>query len=234
MLWDRLTELGWPDYTPPHCPSALAREARRAFTGFLTEVAADPPFSAGDVPDLDPEYVLDEEFGLAIAIDFAEHGDERLIGAASRYSNWERQVDAIQVKPSPPREVPLVTEPQQVLEKEIDLRVAKVLVGRRITIVGGRRSTPIVERICQCFGPEVAQIRWLEAEPNKSPNLDGLENVRPETDVVICITGAIGHPESDTVARRSRRGGLEPVLVERRSEIETALRARYGKGGPTR
>lgn len=228
-LWERLNEMGWPDYMPPECPSALSRAARRAFTNFLTEVADKPSLSPLDIPMLNPEYILDEELGTAVALDFAEHGDDYLIGAATRHSHWRSQSETIRVEPPPPEAVKVVIGPGEEVQGEANLRVARDLASKRLTIVGGKLSETVIAKICGEFRLRHEQIRWLEAEQNKSPNLDVLHGIRVEKDVVICITGAIGHPESDTVLRRSRRGGIEPVLIERRSEIPAALRRRYGK-----
>lgn len=230
-IWEKLDEMGWPDYLPPHCPDSLTRDARRAFTALLTAIAADPPLIPTDIPSLEPKYALDEDLGTALALDIAEHGADHLVGAASKYDHWTAKADVVNVTPPPPEKVRLLIEPGESVDGEVDLRVANALRGKRLTVVGGKHANEVVTCVCGRFKIETSQLRWLEAEPKKHARLEGLRGVRPEKDVVVCITGAISHPDSEKVLRRSRRGGLEPILVEKRSEIEAALCLRFGRSG---
>ncbi len=228
---EKLEALGWPDYLPPQCPEALSRDARRAFTNFLLSVADNPCNAPPDIPALDPEYVLDGEFGSAFALDIGEHGGDQLLGAASTHPHWARPAEVVKVTPPPPSEVQLIVNPGQKLLAEQTYLVRRELRRKRVTIIGGKETKHVIEAICDLCSVDENNLRWVEAEPEKNPNLDCLLGVRVENDVVVCITGAIGHSDSATVIRRCRRGGMEPILVEKRSDIERAIRLRYGRDG---
>lgn len=219
---------GWPDYSPPHCPASLKRDALLAVNRMLAAVAQDPPNKAAEVPGIDPTYVKDEDCGMALALDLAEQYDESLLAAASQEDHWEHVSSTVSLNPPPPEEVALAFEPEVEIEAERIKRAADALERKRLTIIGGKRKTAVEGKLVERFSLDARQIVWVEAERGTQPDLYKLSGVRVERDVVICITGRIGHAGSDKVRELTAAGGIEPVLIEKVSEIIAAVQARYG------
>ena len=219
---------GWPDYNPPHCPATLKRDALRAVNRLLAAVASEPPSEAAEVPGLDPAYVKDEEGGMALALDLAEQHDEALLAAASHEEHWERISPTVALDPPPPERVPLAFEPGFETEAERIKHAADALEEKRVMIIGGKQKSAVAEELGKRFSLPASKIVWIEAEQGTQPDLYKLSGLRAERDVVVCITGKIGHAGSDKVRALSAAGGIQPLLVERASEILAAIQQRYG------
>lgn len=219
---------GWPDYSPPHCPASLKRDALLAVNRMLAAVAHDPPNEAAEVADLDPAYVKDEDCGMALALDLVEQEDESLLAAASHEDHWEVHSDTVSLNPPPPEEVAIVFEPEVEIEAERVKRAAEALEEKRLMVVGGMRKPAVEKELVEHFSLDRKQIVWVEAEHGSQPDLYKLSGVRAERDVVICITGKIGHAGSFKVRELAAAGGIEPLLLEKASEITAALQSRFG------
>ncbi len=219
---------GWPDYSPPHCPASLKRDALLAVNRMLAAVAHDPPNEAAEVPEMNPKYVKDEDCGMALALDLVEQYDEALLAAASNEEHWERTSRAVSLDPPPPEEVALAFKPEVETEAERTKRAADALGEKRLTIIGGKRKPAVEDGLVERFSLDSRQIVWVEAEHGTQPDLYKLSGVRAERDVVICITGKIGHAGRNKVRELAAAGGIEPLLIERASEIVAAIQVRYG------
>ena len=229
-LMNELAALGWPDMKPPRCPQALTRDAARALNSLLTVVAVDPPGDAQTAnAAFDPAYVRDEALGDAIARDVKTHNEGPLLGAATEVAHWEREVDVVAVLPGPPYELHLVTEPGGSAPFEADFAAASHLKTRRITIVGGREVGAVCADLCERFKITHGQIRWIEAEKGSQPELDRLKGMSGDRDVVLCVTGRMGHAGSDKARRLARASGVRIVCVERTGEIADALQALFSE-----
>jgi hypothetical protein len=222
-----LTLNGWPQYDPPHCPDSLSREARRALGELLASIATDEAESVAQIPDLEPSYVKHPECGMALAIDIAEQHANSMVGAASHPEHWEYSSDSVTLRPPPPVEMPLAFEPHAISEREKEARVAMRLQQARVLVVGGKQSVEVVTNLEGRFDLPVDQITWIEVEPHKHPNVKRLMGARPGRDVIVCITGKIGHAESEKVVSIARSRGIDPLLVEKASEIAEGLVSRF-------
>jgi hypothetical protein len=225
---DYLRTNGWPDFSPPHCPDSIARDARRAVNEMLASVAHDPPNKASEVPELNPTYTKDADCGVALAIDIAEQHDKALVATASEEEHWDRSSDAVALDPPPPEMVPLNFAPNLITAAERDLKVAKKLAEMRIRIIGGLRKPAVETALEERFSLEGSKIEWIESEEDSEPQVERLGGIRPERDIVVCVTRFIGHAGSEKVREVSTRRGIEPLMIERRSAIADALQARYG------
>ncbi len=230
-VFRKLEEMGWPDFEPPQCPPALARDARKALTLMLSSVAPNGMHQLEGIPLFDPKYVLDDELGMALALDVGEQGNEYLLGTASDPAHWERQEAVVYVKPSHVGQVSLVAEPHQRTSQELDLEAKIALKGVRIIIVGARKATYVYKKLYERFGVTAERIIWVETEKGQKPNLDCLQSVRSKVDLVVCVTGMISHAASEKTIVRARRGGVEPILVERVGEIIGGIRERLIPSG---
>ena len=190
----------------------------------MAAVAPRPSSPPSDIPELDPAYVRDEDLGAAIALDAAGHADESLIGAATHTAHWAEHAEVVRVVPPPPEEMTLVTEPGVMTDRERDLMLARRLYEMRVTIVGGTHSDGTCRRLMDRFLLDPEQIRWIECEKGRQPPLESLRGIRKDHDVLVCITGAIGHAESEKTIRIGRRGGVEAIYVESASRIPEGLR----------
>jgi hypothetical protein len=219
---------GWPDYSPPHCPTSIKRDARRAVNRLLAAVAHDPPNEAADVPELDPVYTKDTECGIALALDIVEQHNDEMLAAASHEGHWQRSSGSVVLDPPPPEEVVLAFEPKFEVETERVMRAAGALDKKRLKIIGGKRKQNVEGELEKRFAIKAGKITWIEAEKSSQPDLYKLDGVRAERDVVICVTGKIGHAGRDKVRELAAGSGIEPLLVEKVSDIVTAIQDRYG------
>lgn len=228
-LLDHLGRLGWPDMTPPRCPTALKRDAARALNSLMTMLVTDGVSDRErPAPVFNPAYVRDEKLGPAIARDVATQGQGPMLGAATHPTHWERDVDLVQVVPGPPDRLLLVREPGIAVGAEVDYAVANRLERRRITIVGDRPRQSVCDELCDRFAISYEQIRWIESEPGSEPETDRLKGMNGQRDVVFCVTGKIGHAGRDKTLRIARGCGVRVVCVENASSIASQLRMLFG------
>jgi hypothetical protein len=224
-----LNSNGWPNYEPPHCPDSLRRDAFQAVNRLIGAGVREPNQEAKDIPDLDPEYTRDAECGAALALDLVEQHDESLVAAATHASHWLREAASVSLEPPPPPEVALAFEPNVRTDAERCLRAGEALNGMRLKIVGGMRKPAVEAEIEERLSFDLSKLVWLEAEKGSQPPLDRFKGMRPDVDVLVCVTGKIGHAASEKARDLAVAAGIEPVLVEKASEILAALEARFGQ-----
>jgi hypothetical protein len=218
------TDLDWQSFQPPLCPTALASAARRAVYGLLARLLR--PSDDVDVPaapSLRPRHLADDLVAEAIGLDAALLHDTPVRAIASSVAHWAEVSDAVAFDPPPPELLPILVEPGQRLAAEVDDEVATALLGHRVTIVGGRESQIVMGDLLGRFGVPADQIRWVEAGGSKRLKLELLNAVRPDRDVVFCVTGYISHADSEKVQTLCARRGVVAHCVEKRLEIITAL-----------
>jgi hypothetical protein len=166
--------------------------------------------------------------GTAIRADVAEQHDLGLTGAATSHEHWSQPADTAKLLPGPPPKLALIVEPRVVSDAERDLRVARRMTSVRLTIVGGLAKETVYKQLKKNYGVEACDVRWIQTEKSREPPLDQLKGMQPESDIVLCVTGWIGHAESRKVVDLSRRCGVKCVCVEKRSEIVDTLRQQLG------
>lgn len=232
VLFEEYERRGWPDYEEPMCPVALSVDARTAVARLLSSVRT-PRRESNQIPQLSPRYIRDEDAECALAMDFAAEWEEDLLGVATSREHWERLTREILLAPPPPESVAVILEPNQIVQREIDQRVAADLRNKRVTIVGALRDEHIVRFLAVTFDLRREQFRWLESEPGRQPRLDGLRALSGHRDIVCCILGApgqlgLGHAGSEKAIRLAENRGVKVLLVDRPNQIVRALRGSFG------
>jgi hypothetical protein len=212
--------------------AACSVDARSALNRLLASVqpAANLPDSA---PSLTPRYTFIPEGERALARDLGATWREELLALASRAAHWNAASLAVELRPPPPASVPLVTSPNQPIPREVDLRVGEYLLDKRITLVGALHDDRFLRLLCRTFKISMDQVRWIESEPNREPQLDALKGLSGNRDVVCCILGApgqlgLGHAGSEKAKRMTMDRGAELLAVSRPNEVLGALRERFG------
>jgi hypothetical protein len=222
------TDLDWQSFQPPMCPEALASAARRAVYGLLARLlrpSADAAVTA--TPSLRPRHIAGGLVEEAIALDAAMLHDAPLRAIASSHAHWAEASDTVAFNPPPPDRLPILFEPGERLAAEVDDDVSAALRGRRVTIIGGRESPLVLGDLSGRFGVSANETRWIEADGNKRMQLELLNAVRPDRDIVFCVTGYISHADSQKVIGLTQRRGVVTRCVEKRREIVGALIAAY-------
>ena len=209
------------------CWRPSASQALNILLASVVTVPADHQ-STGHVDTTDPPYTRDRHIEAAIRGDIAEQHDLGLTGAATAHEHWSRPANEAKLVPGPPTELALISTPGTTSDAERNLRVAQRMTRYRLTIVGGLAKQTIYRDLKQYFGVESTEVRWIETERSREPPLNRLKGMQPESDIVFCVTGWIGHAESQKVIELSRKCGVKCVPVRRRSEIIDELRQQLG------
>lgn len=223
------SDLGWPDLEPPGCPKALKHSARQALNGLLGRVRSPsgsrPPISV--VPRTVPRHLAGELVEEAIGHDSATLCSDGLLGIATDRVLWEPQGDSVRFDPPPPSTLPLIHEPSAELDEEMDAAVGRFLRDRRLTIVGGWQQPAVVDALCHRFKLETRQVHWIPSERGHRLNLDALDGLQKDSDIVVCITGHIGHPGSEGVKARCRKREVPLRGVQDQGRIADDLQSAY-------
>jgi hypothetical protein len=204
--------------------------ARRSLNGLLARVQlpADTQPAIAVVPTLTPSHRSGDLVEKAIGHDAATLSMTGVLGIATDRGHWTPPADIVKFDPPPPDMLTLIDNPLEQLDQEVDGAVARFLSGRRLTIVGGWSRPELIESLCARFELEAAQVRWIASERGQRLNLDSLSALQAERDVVVCITGGIGHAGSEGVKTRCRSHEIELRCVYHENQIFEALRRPYG------
>lgn len=220
---------GWSLFDVEGCPPALRRLAIRAVSRLLAEPAL-PERLPDDLYEMSPDYVRHVDGGTIISIDLTSEWPEEVFALASRAGHWSDPCVAVTVRDS---NTPLALSPTFHSDREQVVAARKALSGVRVTVVGGLRATQVADELAEMLGIGDSRLRWIEAEPGRQPNLDGLIMLRAQRDVVCCVLGApgqlgLGHSGSEKAKRLAERAGVRLVIVRRPSEIRAALVDAFG------
>jgi hypothetical protein len=227
---EELGRLGWPEATPPQCPRPLCRDARKAIGVLLSRVVSPEHYRQPGTPStFQPEYARGVSLGAALADDVCGDRSGWMAGAASVPSHWAEETDNVRVVPGPPDALALIHDPSERCEGEVNLHVAAELTSGRITIVGGKKVPHLIDSLRAKFGLGVAQIRWIESEKDHEPEVDRLKGANPATEIVFCLTGAIGHSGSRKTLEICRRQGVRVLCLKKASQIPDELRTTLGR-----
>jgi len=183
-----------------------------------------PGESAGSPKAFEPEYAGDEICGIALAMDVSCFPDSYAI--ASCLDCWgELENDTIRVTPSPPRELEVFFEPNKELRTERSLRIKKYYSDKRIHIVGGAEDTGIKNQIINQLGVLEKNISWDGSELKQRPRdiEKRWHELRPERDIVVCLTGRIGHATSIVAEVAAKKQNVVYLEARKSSNIIDAL-----------
>lgn len=221
-------ERGWPDLNDEAYPPGLGRLVNSALSRLLHRVR-DDEFQIADTPSLDPDYVADDDAGVAISWDAVGLHRRGLLGIATSGANWSRPVSSVSFDPPPPQQVDLAFQPKQEMPAEIDIAVTRYLSRRRLTIVGGIPSQHIIDQIRTRFGVSSSKIEWIGSEPGARMNLAPLEGLQAKIDVVYVVTGHIGHDGSSKARKCCRKRGMQAREIEHGNDLVIDLCQRHGR-----
>lgn len=223
LVLDLLERHGWPDLQPPGCPEQLRSPVNEALGRLLTRVIGDISSARTDLK-FRLDYLLPAEFESAYASDVALTSGGVSVGAASARTHWGEEPPCAGVLPPPPDRFPLHFRACEQTEIEQLQRLRSSLSGKRITVVGGKASEASVQLIGDELGSCV-DVRWLKTEKKARANFDALEDLSSDRDLVVCVTGKIGHAEWKKAERMADAGKVPFLEIEKPSQAIEALRA---------
>jgi hypothetical protein len=232
IVIEHFTARGWPDVAAENCPQELRSLARVALNRLLSSVR-EPLEQPADIPQLTPRYVNGADTECALALDLGAVWADLLTAVATDERHWETRAQRVAVRPPPPESVSIIREPKQVLPQEIDARVAEFLAAKRLVIVGALRDDRFLRQLCRTFALDTEQVRWVESEPGREPQLSSLKALAGHRDIVCCILGApgqlgLGHAGSEKAIRLATNRGAEVLIVDRPNRLLSSLRERFG------
>jgi hypothetical protein len=95
----------------------------------------------------------------------------------------------------------------------------------RIRVVGGQVDRETEAAVRTSLGTSIFQ--WLPSEENKKPPLDNWKRLNPASDIIVCITGAIGHDSSGKAKATAARLGVPFLGIESVGEMVAVLVSTY-------
>ncbi|MEU2005954.1 DUF2325 domain-containing protein [Rhodococcus sp. NPDC019627] len=222
-VWNHFGEVGYPEKDLAMYPPALRNEYRQALNKIMSRIIehCNHPTEL----DVRPEYVGSEEQKNALTRDVAGTAGGSIVGIASTRSSWSEDCVKVWFTPPPPSELEICVDARSPLAIETRATVEAALRGRRVHIVGGKPNQRIYKSIFEMTGIRESDIHWIAAEKSKPPrDLDKKwGSLRPDRDIAICITGRIGHAQSERAATTAAKAGVIYLPLESANEIESAL-----------
>lgn len=168
-----------------------------------------------------PDYLGPVEVPEVLHSDLCEVGLSESVGLATRQDYWLEGAASLAVSLEVEASVSLVMEPGGSLGVEDLSDAVAAIAGRRLRIVGGLEDSVVADHLREVF--LFGSVSWVECEKHKNPKIDSLNQVTDESDIVICITGKIGHS-----AFKKLKKTCAPCVVhvcERIADIEELLRS---------
>jgi hypothetical protein len=220
-FWDRLTGwcddrralLGyrlWAHLSVMHAagelsgPPGLRQIVYRVVGDLLTREPIE--HSASFVPcALSAEYGGSDDHREFLADDLVgtEQISDRMLG--SFLEVWPTNTKAVSTTPEAPL-VPIVFEPNTPSADERRQAAAAWFAGKAIVLVGGQVDQAVISAMARELVIPLAQIRWIPSEKNKkATNLNAVIGGLGSDDLVICITGKVGHDVSGQMAKACER-----------------------------
>jgi hypothetical protein len=229
FLYTHFARSGWPDHQPPNCPTELHRISHEAIGRLLSRVA--PLVTPGrHFTSFEPGYVRDAAAGDALGGDLVTVFSDEVLAIATADDHWATPANEVNVNPPPPARVALVTSAEVTLPVERTIGARHAFQARRLTIIGGLRSTEATNAVVDAFA---AEVRWIESEPGSQPDLKQCRSLTSEGDVVCCVVGTkgvvgLGHSASEKIKKMAANRGTPVIVVETPSKILAALVERFG------
>ncbi len=176
-----------------------------------------------------PEYCGPDIAVCALLLDIpATYTDAPdFLGLATSSRHWSEPRTTVKCVPPPPDEIELCFEPNAELKNSLLEKCVQRLDGAKVKIVGGQREDRVISELSGRCSINKSKIEWLQAERNKKPNLKSCTGLRPQ-DVVICITGRIGHSESIKAKTLTKRANAYWIEVEVAGRIVEELEKAFG------
>jgi hypothetical protein len=216
---------GYPEQDLDMFPNALRTEYRRALSTLLSRVVL--PASDGAQPTTVPAYRGPAAAANALVNDAARSVGSGVVGIATCEESWTARAQSVSFLPPPPSELELCVEPGSPLGVEDAKRTRKFFANRRIHIVGGQPIARVTVAISKLTGLPESEIAWIPAEKGKPPRdiKKRWSRLQPERDITACVTGRIGHAQSEAAARAAEGCGVVHLLVESANELPDRLKA---------
>src|SRR5450759_14602 len=165
---------------------------------------------------MDPRYLGTDDQSEALQLDSSGTVGKSVVGVATLGTHWVTQASEVKYTPPQPPQLYLCFQAEDELPLEQSAKVQSYFQGRRLHIVGGRDSPQVLGRIIEVTGLNYEDIDWLEAE--KSKPLSDLKrrwsHLDAARDITVCITGRIGHAQSQAADKAARKCGVIHIEVE--------------------
>jgi hypothetical protein len=222
-IWGWLAEKGYPESELDVFPAALRNEYRQALNKILSRVVC--PASETGARTLDPSYCGPAGLREALELDISGSSGSGIGAIASAQSFWSYAADEVFVSPPPPSRLALCFEPGATLAVELADRIREKFSEKKLIIIGGQPSDRVLDEIRHATGISRRSITWIASERSKKPrDLDRrLAKLDPCRDIVICVTGQIGHAESEAAATAAAKAGVAYFPIENRNDIANRL-----------
>lgn len=219
-------EKGYPDAPigGEGVPRYLQREYGRSLNRLLVRVVDCERPLVEHVSS--PTYRGPAEYGTALICDLAGGVRSAVAGVATDYSHWDPESCLLTLDPGPPESSELCATPGAELAYEHDASVRTFFADRRLHVVGGRPRDSVPTELARTLGVDPSNVTWMPAEKGKPPRgirarWSGLDPVR---DVTACLTGCIGHAESEAAARAAAARGVRHFRAETVADLVEAMR----------
>lgn len=224
-IMDRFGKEGYP-----RCGPYPARDTWRAINALLTRVR-EPVRVCVSAMGCEPTYKGPAFLGEALLRDCLASVDRTVLGVGSARSSWSDGwvgvPECVTVRGDDAMTLEVAFSPNAVFAGEAAIRTRLLLSGKRVRVVGGKRAAAIEERLAD--GLEVV-VDWLECEKGKSPDFGRLRGLSATRDLVVIITGFIGHSESGKAEGLAVRAECPVLHVETPQGVLGALVETFGGG----
>ncbi|MBF6445553.1 hypothetical protein IU434_26470 [Nocardia farcinica] len=222
-MWGHLTSRGYPENDLRMHPQSMRTVYREALNKLLARVV-----SAGSHPadrNTNPEYLGTYYEKRALAFDVTSTIDKNILGIATTPSSWEFETELVEFSPQPPNALALCFAPGIKLTEERANELRAKFVGKRIHIVGGQPSERVLKSIMDTTGLPARSVDWIPSERSQKPrDLDKKwDCLEPGRDITICVTGRIGHAQSNAARAAAKKAGVPYLPIEQANDIPGGL-----------
>jgi hypothetical protein len=123
--------------------------------------------------------------------------------------------------PPPPNQLELCIRPGAALEAESADAAHMFYSGKRVHIVGGQPTDRVIRAVTELAGLAPSDVTWLPSEKGKPPRdlKKKWANLRADRDITVCVTGRIGHAQSEAAAKAADGCGVVHIRVESANEL---------------
>ncbi|MEV0541927.1 hypothetical protein [Nocardia salmonicida] len=222
-MWDQLSNKGDLKSDLDIHPHAMRKNYREALYRLLSRVVA------GDSPigprTTDPLYEGAEPERQALIEDVSKTAGKNIVGIATRAEHWSGKAESVRFVPPPPNSLFLCFEPGISLPDDKLTLVHAKLLGHRVHIVGGQPSDQVLKQISTTTGIQRKMIEWIPSERTKKPrDLDKKWLLlKPGRDIAVCVTGRIGHAQSEVARDTAKKAGVPYLPIEKAVDIASQL-----------
>lgn len=222
-IWEWLGAQNYPEAELRVFPPALRNEFRQALNQLLSRVLSHT--AAKGPRRLNPAHLSETTIRDALEFDISGCAGADVAGIATREELWAHPSEVVSIDPPPPPQLALCFTPGAALHEELLAQTQDQFAEKRLIIIGGQPADRVVDAITKLTGMSRRNISWIASERTKKPrDLDKrLARLDPRRDIVVCVTGRIGHSESEAAAVAARAAGVEYFAIENRNDIANRL-----------